>query len=75
MTAAIRPASVVRRATLIPVSYTHLDVYKRQVLDAADSIRTMLLDYPAPTIAFINNQAASAGALIALAADSIYSCV
>ena len=42
------------------------------VLDAADSIRTMLLDYPAPTIAFINNQAASAGALIALAADSIY---
>ena len=42
------------------------------VLDAADSIPTMLLDYPAPTIAFINNQAASAGALIALAADSIY---
>ena len=31
------------------------------VLDAADSIRTMLLDYPAPTIAFINNQAASCG--------------
>ena len=31
------------------------------VLDAADSIRTMLLDYPAPTMLSINNQAASAG--------------
>ena len=31
------------------------------VLDAADSIRTMLLDDPAPTIAFINNQAARYG--------------
>lgn len=42
------------------------------LLDAADSIRTMLLNYPVPTITFINNQAASAGALIALATDSIY---
>lgn len=42
------------------------------LLDAADSIRTMLLNYPAPTFTFINNQAASAGALIALATDSIY---
>lgn len=42
------------------------------LLDAADSIRTMLLNYPLPTFTFINNQAASAGALIALATDSIY---
>ncbi len=42
------------------------------LLDAADSIRTMVLEYPKPIFAFVNNQAASAGALIALAADSIY---
>lgn len=42
------------------------------LLDAADSIRTMLLNFPGPTITFVNNQAASAGALIALATDSIY---
>lgn len=41
-------------------------------LDAADKIRTMLLDSPIPTIAFINNNAASAGALISIACDSIY---
>lgn len=42
------------------------------VVDAADKIRTALLHYPKPVYVFINNQAASAGALIALAADSIY---
>lgn len=41
-------------------------------LDAADKIRTLLLNAPMPTIAFINNNAASAGALIAIACDSIY---
>ena len=41
-------------------------------LDAADSIRTAILRYPTPIIAFINNQAASAGALISIACDSIY---
>ncbi len=42
------------------------------LLEAADSIRTRLLASPVPVVAFINNQAASAGALIAIAADSIY---
>lgn len=42
------------------------------LLDAADSVRTMLLNYPKPLFTFVNNQAASAGALIALATDSIY---
>lgn len=42
------------------------------LLDAADSIRTMLLNYPRPVFTFVNNQAASAGALIAIASDSIY---
>lgn len=42
------------------------------LLDAADSIRTRILNYDKPVYVFINNQAASAGALIAIAADSIY---
>ena len=42
------------------------------LVDAADKIRTLILEAPVPVYAFINNQAASAGALIAIAADSIY---
>jgi len=38
----------------------------------ADSIRTRLLNMPMPTIVYINNNAASAGALISIACDSIY---
>lgn len=41
-------------------------------VDAADSIRTALLRFPIPVIAFINPQAVSAGALISIACDSIY---
>ena len=41
-------------------------------LDMADSMRTLILNSPIPVWAFIDNQAASAGALIALACDSIY---
>jgi len=41
-------------------------------LDAADKIRTLLLDAPVPVFVFINNNAASAGALISIACDSIY---
>ena len=41
-------------------------------LDAADSIRTSLLRCPLPTVAFVDVNAASAGALIALACDSVY---
>lgn len=41
-------------------------------VDAADSIRTALLQCPVPVAAFVNVQAASAGALIALACDSVY---
>ncbi|MDR2885561.1 MAG: nodulation protein NfeD [Rikenellaceae bacterium] len=42
------------------------------LMDAADSVRTALLNFPKPVMVFINNQAASAGALIAIAADSVY---
>ena len=41
-------------------------------LDAADSIRTALLRLPIPTVAYIDHNAASAGALIALACDSVF---
>ncbi|MDX1421315.1 MAG: NfeD family protein [Rubricoccaceae bacterium] len=41
------------------------------LLDAADQIRTAILDAPMPTIAFIDRNAASAGALIAYANDRI----
>ena len=41
-------------------------------LDAADKIRTLLLNAPMPTLVFVNNNAASAGALISIACDSIY---
>ena len=41
-------------------------------LNAADSIRSAILRYDAPVIAYVNMQAASAGALISLSCDSIY---
>ena len=41
-------------------------------VNAADSIRTAILRYDRPVIAFVNMQAASAGALISIACDSIY---
>ena len=41
-------------------------------LDAADSIRSAIIQSPIPVISFINIQAASAGALISSACDSIY---
>lgn len=41
-------------------------------LDAADSIRTALLRLRIPTVAYVDHNAASAGALIALACDSVF---
>ncbi|HRN94389.1 MAG TPA: NfeD family protein [Chitinophagales bacterium] len=48
-----------------------LDTYGGLV-DDADKIRTMLLRSKIPTLVFIKNNAASAGALISIACDSIY---
>jgi membrane-bound serine protease (ClpP class) len=42
------------------------------MVDAADSIRTKLLNCQIPILVFIDNNAASAGALIAISGDSIY---
>lgn len=41
-------------------------------VDMADSIRTCLLHAPMPVYVYIENNAASAGALISIACDSIY---
>lgn len=49
----------------------HLNTYGGQV-DMADSIRTALLNSSIRTIVFIDNNAASAGALISIACDRIY---
>lgn len=48
-----------------------MDTYGGMVLDG-DNIRTALLKTKIPTIVFVRNNAASAGALIAIACDSIY---
>lgn len=49
----------------------HMNTYGGLV-DAADSIRTIILNSEIPVMVFIDNNAASAGALISIACDSIY---
>jgi len=49
----------------------HMNTYGGLV-DAADSIRTKILNSEIPVYVFIDNNAASAGALIAIACDRIY---
>ncbi|HZH71612.1 MAG TPA: NfeD family protein [Mariniphaga sp.] len=49
----------------------HMNTYGGTVLDA-DSIRTKILRSRIPVYVFIDNNAASAGALISIACDSIY---
>lgn len=49
----------------------HMNTYGGTVLDA-DSIRTKILNSPIPVYVFIDNNAASAGALISVACDRIY---
>jgi membrane-bound serine protease (ClpP class) len=48
-----------------------MDTYGGAVNDA-DEIRTRILEFPKPIWVFINKNAASAGALISIACDSIY---
>jgi len=49
----------------------HMNTYGG-TLDAADKLRTMILESEITTYVFIDNNAASAGALISIACDSIY---
>ncbi|MEP0367114.1 MAG: NfeD family protein [Cyclobacteriaceae bacterium] len=61
------------RARELDVDYVilELDTYGGALNDA-DEIRTRILDFDKPIYAFINKDAASAGALISIACDSIY---
>ncbi len=49
----------------------HMNTYGGLV-ESADSIRTKILNCDIPVLVFIDNNAASAGALISIACDSIY---
>ncbi len=51
--------------------FIHMNTYGGMV-NAADSIRTAILNSDIPVWVFIDNNAASAGALISIACDSIY---
>lgn len=63
----------IREAVKIDSKFIILDLNTYGgAVDAADSIRTAILQSPIPVVAFINVQAASAGALISIACDSIY---
>lgn len=61
------------RATEMGADYVilELDTYGGALNDA-DDIRTRILNFEKPVYAFINKDAASAGALISIACDSIY---
>ena len=61
------------KAEELDVDYVilELDTYGG-VLTDADDIRTRLLEFTIPVYAYINKDAASAGALISIATDSIY---
>ena len=62
-----------KKANEMNVDYVilELDTYGGALTDA-DEIRTKILNYERPIYAFINKDAASAGALISIACDSIY---
>lgn len=60
-------------ATRIKADYVVIDMDTYGgTLNDADAIRTKILKYPKPVFAFINPNAASAGALISIACDKIY---
>lgn len=65
--------TAIAKAEAIKASYilVNLNTYGGLVEDG-DKIRTALLKTKIPTIVFIQNNAASAGALISIACDSIY---
>ena len=61
------------KATEADADYVMLDLNTYGgAVNAADSIRTAILRYEKPVIVYVNMQAASAGALISIACDSIY---
>lgn len=60
--------AIEKKADLILI---HMNTYGGLVVDA-DTIRTRILNSPIPVVVFIDNNAASAGALISIACNRIY---
>ena len=61
------------KATEAGADYVLLDLNTYGgAVNAADSIRTAILRYDKPVVVYVNMQAASAGALISIACDSMY---
>mgnify|MGYP001189079855 FL=1 len=66
-----RKAFTEARSLKADIILIHMNTYGG-MLESADSIRTTILQSPIPVWVFIDNNAASAGALISIACDSIY---
>ncbi len=67
----VRLAMEEARQTGADIIVIHMDTFGGAVNDA-DDIRTMVLESDIPVFSFIDKDAASAGALISIACDSIY---
>ena len=67
----VRHSLKAARDTAADIILIHMNTYGGE-LGTADSIRTAILQSKIPVWVFIDNNAASAGALISIAADSIY---
>lgn len=59
------------KAQEVDLIVLHMNTFGGLLTDA-DSIRTAILNCPIPVVSFIDNNAASAGALISIACDRIY---
>jgi len=59
------------KAEKVDLIVLHMNTYGGE-LSAADTMRTRILQSKIPVVVFIDNNAASAGALISIACDSIY---
>lgn len=64
-------AFIAAKDTAADLILIHMNTYGG-MLESADSIRTIILQSKIPVWVFIDNNAASAGALISIACDSIY---
>ncbi|MEP2347770.1 MAG: nodulation protein NfeD, partial [Algoriphagus sp.] len=71
MTRRVKLALENAEASKVDLIIIEMDTYGGAVNDA-DEIRTMILNSSIPIYVFINKDAASAGALISIASDSIY---
>jgi len=67
----MKKAFVQAKADKVDLIVLHMNTYGGE-LSAADTMRTLVMQLKIPVVVFIDNNAASAGALISIACDSIY---